>query len=96
MKTKSLQEVWAEAPVGYHVRKIVKGKIGEASKILEEATEFMDAVEQNVSLMALQELSDLYGAIDAYLKTNYPSISMEDLALMARITERVFQNGFRS
>ena len=45
--------------------------------------------------MELVELSDLYGAIDLYLKVHHPGISMEDLAIMSRITERAFQSGRR-
>ena len=48
---------------GYHLRKIAKGSPGEASKIKEELEEFLDAVDQGVKIMALVELSDLYGAI---------------------------------
>jgi len=31
---------------GYHKRTITKGQLGEASKIIEEAEEFADAVDQ--------------------------------------------------
>lgn len=81
---------------GYHVREIARGKYGEASKIIEEAAEFMDAIEQDVSLMALQELSDLYGAIVAYLAKHHPSITMSDLAAMALVTKRAFDDGQRT
>lgn len=43
----------------YHIRKIRRGKFGEASKIREELDEFIDACEQGCKLMALQELSDI-------------------------------------
>lgn len=81
---------------GYHITQIEKGVIGEASKILEETQEFIDAVDQNCSVMALIELSDLYGAIKAYLTKYHPTITMDDLKIMSAITERVFQNGRRS
>ncbi len=45
--------------------------------------------------MALVELSDLLGAIGAYLKKYHPSITMDDLAKMREITERAFINGRR-
>lgn len=80
---------------GYHVRHIPKGDLGEASKIEEECREFLDAVEQGVDVMALMELSDLYGAMRAYLRNHHPSVSMDDLARMSRVTERAFENGHR-
>ena len=47
---------------GYHLQEIEKGEIGELSKIKEEIAELEDALEQNSKIMALIELSDLYGA----------------------------------
>ncbi len=81
--------------MGYHKRTIKRGKTGEASKIMEEAEEFIDAIEQDVTLMGLIELSDLYGAMDAYLKKHHPSVSMDDLAKMAALTKKVFEEGHR-
>lgn len=80
---------------GYHIRAIAPGTHGEPSKIMEEAEEFIDAVEQGVSLMALQELSDLYGAMEAYLRIYHPSVTMNDLAAMAAVTQRAFDYGHR-
>ena len=80
---------------GYHLTNIDKGVVGEPSKILEEVQEFIDATNQNCSVMALIELSDLYGAIKAYLIKYHPSITMNDLETMSLITERVFKNGRR-
>lgn len=80
---------------GYHLQEIEKGVLGEASKIKEEIDEFMDAESQGVSLMSLIELSDVYGAITAFLEQHHPSISMNDLAEMSRVTQRAFQNGHR-
>lgn len=81
---------------GYHMTDIRKGILGEASKILEEAQEFMDAVEQDVSIMALVELSDLYGAIQHYLQKYHPSVTMDDLGNFSFVTKRAFKNGIRS
>lgn len=50
----------------YHIRNIEKGMLGEWSKVLEELSEFEDAIEQSAQIMALIELSDLYGAINMY------------------------------
>jgi hypothetical protein len=57
---------------GYHIRDIPRGTFGEASKVLEEAAEFGDAIEQNCRVMALVELADLVGATQAYLNNHHP------------------------
>lgn len=81
--------------IGYHVRNIKKGKIGEISKIQEELDELKDAIEQKNKIMALVELSDLYGAIELYLDKNFKDTSMKDLKVMSEVTQRAFRNGFR-
>lgn len=53
---------------GYHIRKINKGVLGEISKIQEEYEEVLDSIEQSSIIMELVELSDLYGAFEAYLE----------------------------
>lgn len=53
---------------GYHIRKINKGVLGEISKIQEEYEEVLDSIEQDSIIMELVELSDLYGAFEAYLE----------------------------
>lgn len=80
---------------GYHLKPITKGILGEASKVLEEAHEFADAVDQNVSIMALVELADLVGAAEAYLAKHHPSMTLEDLKAMSAVTQRAFKNGRR-
>ena len=79
--------------MSYHVRKIPKGKLGEFSKIQEEFLEAKDAVEQENPVMALQECSDLIGAIEAYA-ANY-NVTLTDLITMKEVTERVFKSGHR-
>jgi len=81
--------------MGYHKRTIPKGTYGEFSKIYEEATEALDAHEQGVDLMVLQELSDLYGAIKGYLEKHHPSITIYDLAAMHERTAAAFKDGSR-
>ena len=54
--------------MGYHTRKIKKGMLGTSAKIREEYEEFVDAVQQGNVVMQLIELSDLLGAVDAYVK----------------------------
>lgn len=81
--------------MAYHINEIKKGQIGKSSKLLEEVEELMDAEQQGCKIMALVELSDLYGAIDLYLKENYPNITMDDLKSMSAITQRAFMSGRR-
>jgi hypothetical protein len=81
-------------PYGYHKTKIVKGVLGEASKISEEYAEFIDANEQKNSVMELVELSDLLGAIEAYTKKKY-LINLDTLLTMTRATQRAFKTGLR-
>ena len=80
---------------GYHIAKIKKGSIGDSSKLAEEVAELIDAEQQGCKIMALVELSDLYGAIEAYLAKNFPNITMSDLQSMSQITVRAFINGHR-
>jgi hypothetical protein len=101
-KTKSpakMARATGERPIikpGYHLRPIAKGVLGDPSKIVEELEEFMDAVEQGVKIMALVELSDLVGAVDAYLQKHHAGTSFEDLLKMRDVTKRAFENGRRS
>ena len=81
--------------MGYHKNQIDKGVYQEFSKIEEEFLECKDAHEQGVSLMLLQELSDLYGAIDGFLRKHHPSIGMEDLKKMHQRTASAFDDGTR-
>jgi phosphoribosyl-ATP pyrophosphohydrolase len=81
---------------GYHVTSIEKGILGTSSKILEEVQELIDAELQECRLMALLELADILGAIDAYLAQQAPSFNLEDLLKMSTITKRAFKNGYRS
>lgn len=83
------------AKPGYHLRPIAKGVLGEASKIVEEAEEFAEAIEQGVALMALLELADLQGAVEAYLANHHPSLRLDDLKAMSAVTKRAFANGRR-
>lgn len=80
---------------GYHIDKIEKRRFGTLGKIQEEVEELFDAVAQGSKVMALVELSDLYGAMEGYLAENYPGIQMGDLEKFAAITRRAFENGHR-
>lgn len=81
--------------MGYHVTEIPKGTVGETSKIDEELAEFHDALLQDNQIMAVLELSDLLGAIEAWLEKHHPSISLKDLITMKAATRRAFQDGSR-
>ena len=79
--------------MGYHQKKIAKGILGTPSKIREEFEEFEDAVAQNNSVMALIELSDMLGAIEAYVSRH--NITLYDLMIMMKATQSAFKDGTR-
>ena len=81
---------------GYHITPIVKGELGEISKIKEEVDELVDAELQGCRVMVLVELADLLGSIDAYLEKKQYGITLEDLQVMSKITKRAFTNGHRT
>ncbi len=81
---------------GYHITHIQKGVLGEVSKIREEVEELIDAEAQGARVMAIIELSDLLGAVEAYLEKQKLGVTMDDLMKMAHITKRAFKNGHRS
>lgn len=82
--------------MSYHIRDIPRGEFGKASKIVEESHEFVDAVEQGCVVMALQELSDMVGAIQGYLDECFPGTHVYDLYVMSEITKRAFESGHRT
>ncbi len=82
--------------MGYHLKEITKGKIGESSKIREELEELEDAEAQDNKVLAICELSDLYGAIEQYILAKFGGeLTMKDLKKMARATAKAFQDGSR-
>lgn len=80
---------------GWHLRHIQKGILGNSSKILEEVEEFLDAEGQKLPILALWELSDILGAIHAYLRKFHPSITLEDLIAHSKKNSEMFEKGFR-
>jgi hypothetical protein len=80
---------------GYHLREIKRGVFGEASKITEEHEEFVESLEQNNPIMALVELSDLVGAIEAYIAKKH-NMTLDALLNMKEATARSFKVGHRS
>lgn len=81
--------------MGYHLREIKKGEYGEISKIEEELDELKEALEQDNMIMAMCELSDVYGALVGYLENYFPELTIEDLKTMSDATRRAFRDGSR-
>ncbi len=81
--------------MGYHLRETKKGTFGEISKIEEELDELKEALEQENRIMAMCELSDVYGSLVGYLEKHFPDLTMEDLKTMAEATGRAFKDGSR-
>ena len=79
--------------MGYHLKKIPKGVLGEFSKIEEEFLELKDAKEQGDKILILCELSDLQGAIEEYLKKF--NMTLYDLKLFSDKTKSAFKDGKR-
>lgn len=79
--------------MGYHLREIKKGILGSPSKIREELEELEDALEQENKILAMVELSDLYGALEAVAKGL--GVDMYDVAKMSAATKRAFRDGSR-
>lgn len=78
---------------GYHLVPIGKGRFGEISKIREELDELEDAAVQDSKILQMVELSDIYGAMEAYAEKI--GTSMEEIQKMSAITKRAFVNGKR-
>lgn len=80
--------------MGYHVKEIAKGVLGQPSKIREEYEEFQDAVEQGNTIMALLEASDLIGAIERWAMQTH-NVTLGELLEMKKATARAFADGTR-
>lgn len=81
---------------GYHLTEIPRGEYGKLSKVIEEAMELKDAMEQGNKIMCLIELSDILGAIEGYLKMEYGNkIMLGHLEIMNAATKRAFESGHR-
>lgn len=79
--------------MGYHLREIPKGVLGEFSKIKEEFEELEDGVIQDNPILIINELTDLIGAIELYAKKW--NLSLSDLIKMKERTESAFKEGRR-
>lgn len=81
---------------GYHLVAIPRGVLGELSKVREELDELEDAMAQGSRIMAAVELSDMVGALQAFMDRHLPGTTIEDLLKFSAITKRAFQNGRRT
>ena len=81
---------------GYHRASIERGRLGDLSKIQEELDEAKDAENQHNRIMVLLELSDILGAMEAYLVRNFPGFSIADLGKMSDATKSAFESGDRT
>lgn len=79
--------------MGYHLRETKKGQLGQLSKIEEELDEAKEAAEQGNRILLLCELSDLYGALEAFCATL--NVTIQDLEKMASRTKSAFMEGKR-
>lgn len=79
--------------MGYHKSEIVKGTLGEFSKIREEFEELSDGVEQNNKVLIICELCDMLGAIEAYASKF--NLTLSDLEQMMNCTKSAFIEGKR-
>jgi len=79
--------------IGYHTREIIKGKYGEPSKIKEELEEYEDAIQSGIVIMAMWELSDIYGALEGLAKKH--NLTMDDLKAMSDKNKLLFTSGVR-
>lgn len=73
--------------------KIHKHSAESPYKVQEEFLEYIDALATGNKVMAVQELSDLYGCLEnEVLKLG---MTVEDLKVMSDVTKRVFNTGVR-
>jgi phosphoribosyl-ATP pyrophosphohydrolase len=79
--------------MGFHKKLIQRGELGEISKVIEEAKEFEDAMEQNLKILAMWELSDIYGALELVAEKFH--LTMEDLKNMSEKNKELFKSNER-
>lgn len=79
--------------MSYHKIKIHKHDFGSPYKLQEEATEYIDAVATNNKIMALVELSDLFGCLEH--EVSKYGMTVEELKVMSDATKSAFTSGAR-
>jgi len=80
--------------MGYHKTEIIKGEVGEFSKIQEEFQELTDAFEQNDKVLMICEMTDLIGAIQLFAEQKF-NLSINDLIIFSNKTIDAFKEGKR-
>ena len=80
--------------MSYHKLKIHKHAVGSPYKIQEEFLEYIDAIATGNKVMAVQELSDLYGCLEN--EVSKLGMTVEDLKVMSDATKKVFISGART
>lgn len=79
--------------LGYHLKPIVKGALGEISKIIEELDELIDANQQQNKILQICELADLIGSIQLY--ANKLNVSIDELIQFSELTKKAFNDHTR-
>ena len=79
--------------MSYHKLNIHKHSVNSPYKIQEEFLEYIDAIATGNKVMAIQELSDLYGCIENEIKKY--GMCIADLKIMSDLTREVFKSGTR-
>ena len=80
--------------MSYHKLKIHKHAINSPYKLQEEFLEYIDAISTGNKIMAVQELADIYGALEN--EANKFKLNMNDLKVMSDLTKKVFKEGVRT
>lgn len=80
--------------MSYHKLTIHKHDHRSPFKLQEEVLEYLDAVASNNKVMAMQELSDVYGSLESEI-SKY-GLTVEDLKIMSDTTKQVFEKGTRT
>lgn len=80
--------------MSYHKLKIHKHSIESPYKIQEEFMEYIDSIATGNSVMAVQELSDLYGCLEREISKF--GMSVAHLKIMSDLTSEVFNSGIRT
>lgn len=77
---------------GYHTKFISKGEYGQFSKVEEEFEELKDAwLNRESSVLSVCELSDLYGAMEAFAEKTL-HMPMSEVIKFSELTKEVYQN----
>ena len=79
--------------MSYHKLKIHKHAVGSPYKIQEEFLEYIDSLATGNLVMAVQELSDLYGCIETEIQKF--GMTVQELKVMSDLMKEVFDSGTR-